>query len=192
MHTLRTSQTHPLEIAFVFADGIPGPIGLTFCPGKKQPASGSGGWNRDLATDLDVIAASAQTLVTLVESQELAELGVPQLGREAAARGLEWHHLPIRDYQVPDERFESGWTTVGSAVRRRLRTGEAVVFHCKGGLGRAGLTAARVLIELGTPADEAIRRVRAARPGAIETAAQEAFVRARQPVREAGIDTAGA
>jgi len=53
--------------------------------------------------------------------------------------------------------------------------------HCRGGLGRSGMIAARMLVELGTPADEAIARVRSARPGAVETSEQVAYVRAVRP-----------
>jgi hypothetical protein len=49
--------------------------------------------------------------------------------------------------------------------------------HCKGGLGRAGMMAARLLVELGVAPEQAIRDVRCARPGAIETPAQLALVR---------------
>ena len=52
-----------------------------------------------------------------------------------------------------------------------------MLIHCRGGLGRAGTIAARLLVELGMRPDEAVRRVRDARgPGAIETPAQEAHV----------------
>jgi ADP-ribosyl-[dinitrogen reductase] hydrolase len=53
-----------------------------------------------------------------------------------------------------------------------------VVIHCRGGLGRAGTLAACVLRSEGVPARAAIARVRSARPGSIENAAQEAFVAA--------------
>jgi ADP-ribosyl-[dinitrogen reductase] hydrolase len=59
-----------------------------------------------------------------------------------------------------------------------LQHGGRVVVHCRGGLGRAGTVAARMLVELGSTPQEAIRRVRASRRGAIETPAQEAYVMA--------------
>ena len=46
-----------------------------------------------------------------------------------------------------------------------------------GGLGRTGMIAARILVEMGLSAELAIKSVREARPGTIETAAQEAYVR---------------
>ena len=63
------------------------------------------------------------------------------------------------------------------AIRDRLRSGFDVLIHCRGGLGRAGTIAARLLVELGMRPDAAVRRVRDARgPDAIETPAQEAHV----------------
>ena len=54
-----------------------------------------------------------------------------------------------------------------------------MLVHCRGGLGRAGTIAARLLVELGERPDEAIRRVREVRPGAIEREFQEPHVRQR-------------
>jgi ADP-ribosyl-[dinitrogen reductase] hydrolase len=52
-----------------------------------------------------------------------------------------------------------------------------VLVHCKGGLGRAGTVAALMLLELGMTPSDAIRMVRQARKGAIETPGQEQYVR---------------
>ena len=57
----------------------------------------------------------------------------------------------------------------GARLRERLRAGERVLVHCRGGLGRAGAVAARLLIEFGATPVTAIAQVRAARPRAIET-----------------------
>jgi len=59
-----------------------------------------------------------------------------------------------------------------------------VLIHCTGGLGRSGMIAARLLVELGEEPRLAMQRVRAARPGAIETAAQEAYVLACRVVND--------
>nr|WP_231881698.1 hypothetical protein [Deinococcus puniceus] len=51
--------------------------------------------------------------------------------------------------------------------------------HCRGGLGRAGLVAACLVVQGGMPPREAIALVRATRSRhAIETAVQERFVEA--------------
>ena len=90
---------------------------------------------------------------------------------------MDWRHLPIADFSVPGEAFEAEWRLQGREIRQLLRSGADVLVHCKGGLGRAGMMAARLLVELGMPPDDAIRAVRSARKGAIETPAQLALVR---------------
>lgn len=47
-------------------------------------------------------------------------------------------------------------------------------------IGRTGLAACRLLIELGMAPHEALTAVRAARPGAIETLAQQRYVLDRE------------
>jgi protein-tyrosine phosphatase len=179
----RTSHTHPLQIAEVRASPSHGRIGITFCPGKHDRMALTGAWARDLATDLDAIAAwGAQLVLTLVEPAELRALAVLDLGHQVERRGIDWRHLPIPDYSVPSAAFEEAWQTQGRHIRTLLRSGGDVVVHCKGGLGRAGMIAARLLVELGVPADDAIRQVRRARHGAIETPAQLALVRRTQPI----------
>jgi protein-tyrosine phosphatase len=127
---------------------------------------------------LDVIAAwGARLVLTLVEPAELVALKVPNLGREVQRRSIEWCHLPIADYSVPTEAFERQWQTDGQRIRMLLRGGADVLVHCKGGLGRAGMIAARLLVELGMAPDEAVREVRRVRKGAIETPSQLALVR---------------
>ena len=174
----RTSQTHPLQIAHVRASPSHGRIGITFCPGKHDNAASTGAWARDLPADLEIIAAwGARLVLTLVEPAELEALKVPHLGAAIRGLGLDWRHLPIADYSVPTEAFEQQWETHGRDIRALLRGGADVLVHCKGGLGRAGMMAARLLVELGVAPEQAIREVRRARPGAIETPAQLALVR---------------
>ncbi|PTV95731.1 hypothetical protein C8J27_10359 [Rhodobacter aestuarii] len=189
---MRTSETHPLQIAEVCAGPGFGRIGLTFCPGKHDRAAYSGAWARDLTTDMVAIAAwGARVVVTLVEPAELIALKVPDLGDAVHAHGMIWRHLPIADYSIPDEAFEARWAAEGRALRDTLRAGQDILVHCKGGLGRAGTIAARLLVELGIEPKAAIRAVRVARPGAIETPRQLALVRETVAVNEpAMVDTA--
>lgn len=88
--------------------------------------------------------------------------------------GLVWHHFPMADLAPP---------AFGQAVdicriaEASIRRNEGVAFHCRGGLGRTGTALASVLVWFGEDADDAIARVRRVRPRAIQTVAQERFLR---------------
>ena len=175
--TGKTSLTHPLEVYGVAAGR--GRLGMCMCPGKRQPHAATGSWDRDLALDMDAVAAfAAAILVTLMETHEL-DNAVPteELAAAARARGMDWLHLPIVDFGAPDEAFERAWRTHGKTVRDALAAGRNVVVHCRGGRGRSGLLAARILVELGEDPDTAIKAVRASNPLAIETPVQEDHIR---------------
>lgn len=187
---MRTSTTHPLEIANIQPAQGHGFVGITFCPGKVQQNALTGTWSRDLGVDLDVIGRwNASAMVTLVEAHELAALKVSQLGKEVLNRQIDWYHLPIRDRDVPDPTFEALWGTQGEELRARLRSGFNVLVHCMGGLGRAGTIASRLLIELGCDPAQAVSKVRSVRPGAIETSGQLAYVMGLAQVPEAVPET---
>ena len=188
MPTVRTSTSHPLRIGSVSpGDGL-GRIGIALCPGKKDSAGLIGAWDRDLDRDLDEVQRwGATAVISLITDREIDYLQVHGLSEAVQDRHMEWWHLPIPNGSPPGPDFESGWRTVGEAIRDRLRMGFDVLIHCNGGLGRAGTVAARVLVELGENPDEAIRKVRSARPWyAIET--YRAGTSRTKRCKSAGID----
>lgn len=171
----RNTPAPALEIASLPLPQGKGVLGITHCPGRCEVDWG--GERRELAVDLAAIRAwGATVLVTLIEAHEFELLKVNRLGEMAEAEGLEWHHLPIPDMDVPDWHFGRRWIYSGLRLRRLLRQGGRVVLHCRAGLGRAGTIAAHLLVELGVPSAEAISQVRRARLGAIQTGAQEDHV----------------
>jgi ADP-ribosyl-[dinitrogen reductase] hydrolase len=174
MNAPRTSETSPLQIAEVQTGPSTGIIGMTICPGKVDAARR---WNRDLCMDTeDITTWGASTVVTLIEDHEFRLLGVKDMERHVHDCGMKWLHLPITDVSVPDQRFEDAWKTAGAEIHRLLNAGERILIHCRGGLGRTGLVAGRILVERGVQPKEAIRQIRAVRPHAIETREQEAYV----------------
>lgn len=179
---VRTSNTHPLQIATVSVPGTRSAVGLTLCPGKKDTAAMTGAWNRDL--DIDVLAIhawGAKAVICLMEDSELKQLGVQKLPTTVERQGMRWLHLPIRDVSVPSAAFERVWDSKAAELRELLSEGGRVLVHCKGGLGRSGIVAARLLVEFGMKPEAAIALVRKHRPGAIETSGQENYVRNLTP-----------
>ena len=172
----KTSITHPLRI-----DALPvgnGSLGITFCPGKKASSAFGAPWDRDLDVDLDVIKEWGTTaVVTLIEDHEFELLSVRLLEKAVNAREIDWHHFPIRDADVPTPEAMNRWRALSPLLHQILENGGRVVVHCRGGLGRAGTVAALILIERGSSASAAIQDVRSVRSGAIETSAQEGWLK---------------
>ncbi len=174
---IRTSDTHPLRIDYVSVPNATGKIGLTFCPGKRCEGLYGGTWERDLDKDLAVIEIQGgKVLITLMEQHEFAILGVPEFPRAIEGSTIEWLHLPILDMNVPDDKFEHQWSMVSPRLHAQLAEGDTIVIHCRGGLGRTGLVAARMLVEAGLSPVDAVATVRSAREHSIETYAQEHYV----------------
>jgi len=186
MSNIRTSESDPLRIDVVRVPNTRGQIGMMMLPGRYSSISSFDNvWQRDLRLDLAVIEKLGPALVlTLNESREFASLGVPQFETVLRESPLPWHHLPIPDGGVPDATFERTWETVGPIARAAIADGGIVVIHCRAGLGRTGMLAARLLVEFGTLPDVAIAMVRAARPYTIENAIQENHVRSIRPIEE--------
>ena len=179
----QTYRRNPLPIDTITPDNCRGIIGMTYCPGRKLGSAFGEDWDRDLDQDLRSIRDwGASTLVSLMQEMEMAQYGVLELPAKANRLGIAHYHLPINDMDVPDEYFEQQWRTTGEVLRNTLLSGESVLIHCLGGLGRTGTIAGRLLVELGTDPETAIRRVREARAGTIQTIMQEAYVRNCRPL----------
>jgi protein-tyrosine phosphatase len=156
--------------------GLDGQLGMTFAPGKKAQGI-DGRWDRDLTVDLARLrqAFATDVLVSLIEEHEFEQLDIRRLPAASEDAGILLDRFPIPDGGVPASPAE--FAALVERTVRGLRAGKTVVVHCRGGLGRTGLLAAICLRALGVEAARAIEVVRAARPGTIENATQEDFVR---------------
>ncbi len=116
---------------------------------------------------------------------ELARLGVYRLvsltdqasGFAEACRkaNLRWEYFPIEEFDVPSD--PEAFARLVRRLLADLKAGRPVCAHCFAGVGRTGLLLSCLLGRfLGLGPEQAIRRVRAARP-ALETPDQELFVR---------------
>ena len=151
-------MTHPYDILRV--PGLAGALIFTPCPGTREATLEQ--------ALLALKQAGAAGVITLMPHSELAASGAGQIAQQCQALDLAWYHLPVADEQVPLEDFGEGWRASRQALVEHLRGGRSLAIHCKGGSGRTGLIAARLLIEAGIARSEAIALVQALRPKAIQ------------------------
>lgn len=123
--------------------------------------------------DLDFIRDWKPSIVISATTRgEHADAGVEALGKDIPESGARWLHLPIKDYGTPDETFMHAWPDASAAVLSALQGRGRVLIHCKGGCGRSGMLALRLMVEAGEEAVDALLRLRKVRPCAVETEAQ--------------------
>ena len=115
-----------------------------------------------------------RAIVCLVEKDELHEKSPDY------ARALESGTVPclVLSCEIPDrgvpEDWEGFWALAGD-VAKRLQSGEAVLIHCAGGVGRTAMLAICVLLALGDPVSDA-RSVVSRAGSTIETAQQSQLI----------------
>ncbi|WP_261663857.1 cyclin-dependent kinase inhibitor 3 family protein [Deinococcus sp. Marseille-Q6407] len=173
-----SGNTNPIRIDWVPTSLWPGRLGLTFAPGKKGPSLLQPGveHNRDLAEDFRTLRQQGMTLlVSLLEPAEYNLLGIADYAEQAQAQDIEVITCPVPDRCAPEN--EQAFEDTLQEALGALLDGQNVVLHCRGGLGRTGTLAACLLVRMGLDAETATARVRSARKGAIETGAQEEFIR---------------
>ena len=158
---MRTSQTHPIYVDWFPHNEGEGKIGMTLCPGKYQPISSTGSWNRQLDDDLDDLKAmGVDRIISLITEDDMVVLRVESLGEEIQARGMKWDHLPFPDTTAPTQAWMERAAPVFEELQSSIPSGETVVVHCMGGLSRAGTFMSLYLNNNGFEMREAIEHVR--------------------------------
>jgi len=136
---------------FWIATDLPGRLAI-------MPRPRSGDWLEDEIAALK--AAKVDLVVSLLDNDEIAELGLRDEGRLCEAAGIDFLRFLIADRGVPD----------GNLLRpgarnllARLHSGQSDAIHCRAGIGRSSLVAASVMIEGGMPPIVALEGIANAR-----------------------------
>jgi hypothetical protein len=145
--------------------GVPGRLLLHSMPGRYEALERV--WHQ-VRTD------AVRTIVCLTERDELHEKSFEY------AQALERGTVPclVLPFEIPDRgapEDREGFWELAVGVANRLQSGEIVLIHCAGGVGRTALLAICVLLALGQPASEA--RSLVSRAGStVETAPQSNLI----------------
>ena len=78
-------------------------------------------------------------------------------------------HLPVNDFDIPMENLEKEITQLLEILNSNGR----ILIHCKGGQGRSGMIAMKLLVEQGQDPQNALNIIREHRIYAVETKKQK-------------------
>ncbi len=118
-----------------------------------------GDWLADEVADWK--KAGIDSVLSLLEPQEEAELNLLNEGAEVRGLGLEFSVFPIPDRQVPASEIKLALAL--ERLDRSLSNGRNVLIHCRQGVGRTGLVAACFLVKKGVSPGAAVQKLSAAR-----------------------------
>lgn len=131
------------------------------------------GLTGDLDGDLRVIAGwNPAIVVSMTETAEMEAFGAADLGDRLRQGGIDWAHLPIRDFSGLPVEHENLWPRLSRRLHDFLDEEKGILLHCRAGRGRSGMIALRLMVERGEDPANALRRLRLNRPGAVETPEQ--------------------
>jgi len=144
---------------------VPGRLLLHSMPGRYEAIESV--WHQ-------VRSEAVRAILCLAEKEELLEKS-SEYADELEAGTVPCLVLPfeIPDRGVPEDR-DAFWALAGD-VAKRLQSGEVVLIHCAGGVGRTATLAISVLLTLGEPMNQA-RSVVSRAGSTVETAAQSQLI----------------
>jgi protein-tyrosine phosphatase len=122
-------------------------------------------------------AAGIDLVVSLLESQEVVELGLHGEAGLCMENAIEFVSIPVPDRGVPRSRLEAA--DLARLLISKVSQGETAAIHCRAGIGRSSVIAACVLVCLGTNPDHAFETIAEARGIEVpDTEGQRAWVEA--------------
>jgi protein-tyrosine phosphatase len=106
-------------------------------------------------------AGGIDTLVSLLEMDEARWLGLEDEPKAAERSGITFLSFPIPDGHIPID--EQGFRAFVADLAHRIAGGEHLGVHCQGSIGRATVTAACTLVNLGWEPAAALEAIGKAR-----------------------------
>jgi len=111
-------------------------------------------------------------VVSFLEKFEEIELELTEERILCEQNEIEFLSFPIPDRCVPDDK---SFFDLVSNVYHKITEGKKAILHCRGGIGRAGITATSILIRHGLSGNDAFREVSDARGVQIPDTEEQKF-----------------
>ena len=124
---------------------VPGRLLLHSMPGRFEAIERV--WHQVRTEAVGAIVCLAEEYEIRLKSSKYAE------ALEAGTVPCSVLPFEIREGGVPENR--DGFWALASDIANRLKSGEVVLIHCAGGVGRTAMLAITVLLALGAPMNEA-------------------------------------
>jgi protein-tyrosine phosphatase len=105
--------------------------------------------------------AGIDVLVSMLQAEEAAELGLSRESELCVAAGIEFRAFPIPDRETPSS--TTRFAAFIEALRIEAHSGRSVAVHCRASIGRSSLLLAALLTMEGVTPDEAFKRLTEAR-----------------------------
>jgi hypothetical protein len=122
-------------------------------------------------------ALGIDSVISLLEQEEVNELGLQREADLCREQGMEFLSFPIPDRDVPESLRDA--LVLAQTVSKKISEGKAVAVHCRAGIGRSSLIAACTLACLGLDPVAAFELIAKARGVSVpDTEAQRDWVTA--------------
>lgn len=105
--------------------------------------------------------AGVDVLVSMLQPEEAAELGLSAEAELCAAGGLQFRSFPIPDRETPSS--TAAFAEFVADLQAEIHAGRSVAVHCRASIGRSSLLLAALLTGEGLTPGEAFRRLSKAR-----------------------------
>lgn len=116
-------------------------------------------------------AGGIDTIVSLLENDEAAWLGLKGESSMASLNGMQFLSHPFPDANVPLDPVAFRIFVAGLASR--LNAGEKIGIHCRGSIGRSTITAACTMVHLGWAPRKALGVIEEARGCPVPNTSQQ-------------------
>ena len=136
-------------------DHLKGTLYVSSCPGlakDAEPEETRKQRHLDFLTDQQI-----ELVVSLTPDDEMERLGVADMPGRIKTAGIAWMQAPVVDQSTPDHDKLALYNDALNRVAEVLEQDGKALVHCRGGTGRAGKTAAIMLMRYGMDARRQFR-----------------------------------